>query len=177
MAATIRDRLRVRLAGPDAEDYRSVEQTLARLQMDTCPSTVEGAQHALLDLVQAARAIKHADDAHERLWAAQELKTHGRRCRPDPTAVISDPARALQRLLVELYPQQLPVGVADMAAVLDGMVGRLAYRQMPEDENTQQVLVTTVTTEARRVGVLPAKRSEAAAFVEELVAYINDSRE
>lgn len=89
------------------------------------------------------------------------------------TALVANPVSALQDVLDEARPQQMPVAVGDLSVMLDSLVDKLSFRSLREDSATQKALRAQLLRETQRLGVLPQGKVDARQFVDKLVNYIN----
>ena len=170
----IRARLQQRTTGPHAKEYRSIAEKLEMFAGTTYPVTRDGAEMAALDLVALVQSMKHVDDVGGEQWADLEIELHGRRRTPAPTALLTNPATALQDVLSEAYPKRMSLAVDDLSKFTDSLVDRLSYRNLRDDPATQRALGAELVRELRRMALLlPKKASTGSEFLAKLVEYVN----
>lgn len=166
----IRERLRIRMQGPHAEQYSSIAAKLEQFAATVYVETADGVQQATVDLVEIAKQLKEVDDLVGEQWEALDLELFGWRTAPQP---LLEPKRALRQILDEYSPQPLPAGLDDVAKVIDDLVGTLSYKSLLDDISAQKKLRSLLLTNCKRLGVLPGGKKEADEFVTQLVAYVN----
>jgi type I restriction enzyme R subunit len=168
--ATIRERLKARLAGPHAADYDSIAAKLEAFAATKYVPTVDGVQAAAIDLVELAKQLKAVDDLVGEEWEELDVELTGWSRAPEP---VLTPGQALEQILSEYSPKPLPVGLDDVAAVLDEIVDKLSYRKLRDDPAAQKQLRSTLVTETKRLGLLPTTKQAVNDFIDQLRDYVN----
>jgi type I restriction enzyme R subunit len=166
----LRERLRARMAGPNAEQYSSIAAKLEQFAATVYVETAEGVQKATIDLVEIAKQLKEVDDIVGEQWEDLDLELFGWRKTPQP---LLEPRRALQQILDEYSPKSIPAGLDDVAKVIDDLVGTLSYKSLLDDVAAQKKLRSLLLMNCKRLGVLPAGKQAGEEFVTQLVAYVN----